>query len=83
MPKINKVKQYGNRHYSAGITAREANTILGSAEKIYKISQKDNLFIGFENSLVQAVIQLYKVLEESGRIGEDSTPENLKLDNKK
>lgn len=70
MARINKAKQHGNRHHSAGITAREANTILGSLEKIFKISQKKNLYIGYENRLVQATQLMYEVLEQSGRIGE-------------
>jgi len=71
MARINKAKQHGNRHRSAGITAREANTILGSLEKVFKISQKKNLYIGYENRLVQATQLMYEVLEQSGRIGEE------------
>jgi len=60
-------KQVRNRYSSAGITAREANTIRGSANKLYKISQKNNLYVGYERKLLEAAKLLYEVLEEADR----------------
>lgn len=60
-------KQVRNRHSSAGITAREANTIRGSADKLYKISQKRNLYVGHERRLLEAAQILYELLEQADR----------------
>lgn len=62
------MKQSRNQHTGAsGITKREANTIRGSAEKLYKISQKKNLYVKYELRLLKAVDELFKILEEAER----------------
>lgn len=61
-------KQVRNRYTgAAGITAREAVTIRGSAEKLYKISQKKNLYVGYERKLLEAAKLLYEVLKHADR----------------
>ena len=61
-------KQVRNRYTgAAGITAREANTIQGAANKLYKISQKKNLYVVYERKLLEATKLLLEVLEESDR----------------
>lgn len=61
-------KQVRNRYTgAAGITAREANTIRGSAEKLFKISQKKNLYVLYERQLLEAAKILFDILEHSDR----------------
>ena len=61
-------KQVRNRYTgSAGITEREANTIKGAADKLYKISQKNNLYVVYERKLLQAAQLLYELLEQADR----------------
>ena len=61
-------KQVRNRYSSAGITAREANTINGAVDKIMKISEKNNLYVGYQRKLVEAAKLLWEVLQESDRV---------------
>jgi len=61
-------KQVRNRYTgAAGITAREANTIRGAADKLYKISQKKNLWFGYEQKLLEATKLLLEVLKQADR----------------
>jgi len=62
------VKQTRNRHSSAGITAREADTILKSIRKLEKISEKKNLYIMYERDLLKAAQILTELLEKANRI---------------
>lgn len=62
------MKQKRNQYTGAsGITQREANTIRSAAEKLYKISQKKNLYVRHESRLLKAAEQLFKLLEEAER----------------
>lgn len=62
------MKQVRNQYTgAAGITAREANTIRSSADKLYKISQKNNLYVRFERKLLEATQLLLEILEEADR----------------
>ena len=62
------MKQVRNRYTgAAGITEREANTIRGSLNKLYKISQKKNLYVKYELRLLKATEQLIKLLDEADR----------------
>lgn len=62
------MKQSRNQYTGAsGITQREATTIRSSAEKLYKISQKKNLFVKYELRLLKAADELFKLLEEAER----------------
>jgi hypothetical protein len=60
-------KQVRNRHSSAGITNREAETLKRCAKKIFKISQKTNLYIGYENRLLTINDLLYELLQQADR----------------
>ena len=61
-------KQVRNRYTgAAGITAREANSIKGAADKLYKISQKKNLYVVYERKLLEAAKLLYDLLEQADR----------------
>lgn len=62
------MKQTRNQYTGAsGITQREATTIRSSAEKLFKISQKKNLFVRYELRLLKASQELFKLLEEAQR----------------
>jgi hypothetical protein len=58
----------GNRHQSAGITAREAKSIFGCMVKLSKIMNKDNLYVGYEQRLLDAILTLETLLEEADRV---------------
>ena len=61
-------KQVRNRFTgAAGITAREANTIRGAADKLFKISNKNNLYVVYEQKLLEATQLLLEVLEQADR----------------
>lgn len=60
-------KQSRNRHSSAGITGREADTLTRCAMKIFQISQKKNLYIGYERELLEINDKIYRLLEKAGR----------------
>jgi len=60
-------KQVRNRHTSAGITNREAQTLTRCAQKIFTISQKNNLYIGYENRLLKINELIYELLEQADR----------------
>lgn len=57
----------GNRHQSAGITAREAETLFRSYEKIRKIASKENLYRGFETKLLDIALDIEMFLVEADR----------------
>ena len=67
--RVNKFtgKQSRNRHSSAGITGREADTLTICANKIFTISQKKNLFLGYEHDLIAINDAIYALLERAGR----------------
>ncbi len=60
-------KQSRNRHSSAGITGREADTLERCAKKVRTISQKKNLFVGYEQDLIAINNAIYALLERAGR----------------
>jgi hypothetical protein len=57
----------GNRHQSAGITAREAKSIFGCMVKLDKIMLKDNLYVGYQQKLLDAILTLESLLEDADR----------------
>jgi len=62
------MKQTRNQYTgSSGITQREATSIRGSAEKLYKISQKKNLWIKHQQRLLKAANELFELLQEAER----------------
>ena len=65
---INGGKQTRNRHSSAGITAREADSLYKYMRQIRKISSKKNLYIGYENRLLKAAQEIEDVLRDAGRL---------------
>jgi hypothetical protein len=59
----------GNRHTgSSGITAREAQTLFGCYVKIRNIAFKDNLYVGFQRSLLDIATDIEILLREADRV---------------
>jgi len=62
------MKQVRNRYTgAAGITQREANTIISSMDKLLKIGQKNNLDVRYQIRIARAVEELAKLIVEADR----------------
>lgn len=65
---IQGAKQTRNRHSSAGITAREAASLWKYMMQMRKISEKKNLFIGYEKQLQDAADIIEELLINADRL---------------
>lgn len=63
-----KKKQVRNRHSSAGITAREADSLEKYMRQMRKISQKNNLFVHYKDMLIRAANSIEELLREADRL---------------
>jgi len=61
-------KQTRNRHSSAGITAREADSLYKYMMQIRKIASKKSLYIGYELDLLTAADTIESVLRSADRL---------------
>ena len=61
-------KQVRNRHSSAGITAREATSLYKYMMQMRKMSEKNNLFIGYKRRVVEAADIIEELLRKSDRL---------------
>ena len=60
--------QRGNRHYSAGLSVREVQSLDGMASRLWTMSQKKNLYIGTQSKLHYIIIQIEDALDSAGRL---------------
>tara|TARA_Y100000401_G_scaffold67122_1_gene53702 strand:- start:471 stop:701 length:231 start_codon:yes stop_codon:yes gene_type:complete len=60
-------KQARNRYSSAGITAREANMLWSMVFKLRKLENKNNLYVGHAQRILDARLTLELLLEEADR----------------
>ena len=61
-------KQSRNRYSSAGITQREADRLYKAMVMIEKLSQKNNLFVGYKRTLQRISGDIYTLLDDTDRL---------------
>ena len=58
----------GNRHRAAGLTVREAQSLDGMASRLWKMSQKKNLYAGTQFKLYEIILEIEETLWEEDRL---------------